>query len=312
MSCVDSMHRVMNVGRRRSNEHDRKQSSGGAFKQMVAFGAACITREKQAINDLNVFPVPDGDTGTNMSLTIADRRGGAEEERATTRWARPPRPRASALLRGARGNSGVILSLLFRGLWPRPSRGWRTDGRPYDLAAGHVRGRGRRLQGAVMKPAEGTVLTVSRHGGGQSRRRPRRSRTAPGVCAGGGHCRTGYDDAGRDHGDESGAEKGRGGGRRRQGLPHDSGGDARAVCGASPCRRWRRSRSTDKADFAAIGRRGHHLRLRHRVHRPQERSHTWIWTPSGPIWTASATVWSSARTTKPSRSTSTPTSPARL
>lgn len=44
--------------------------SGGAFKQMVAFGAACITREKQAINDLNVFPVPDGDTGTNMSLTI--------------------------------------------------------------------------------------------------------------------------------------------------------------------------------------------------------------------------------------------------
>ena len=44
--------------------------SGGAFKQMVAFGAACITAQKQAINDLNVFPVPDGDTGTNMSLTI--------------------------------------------------------------------------------------------------------------------------------------------------------------------------------------------------------------------------------------------------
>ena len=44
--------------------------SGGAFKQMVAFGAACITAQKQAINDLNVFPVPDGDTGTNMSMTI--------------------------------------------------------------------------------------------------------------------------------------------------------------------------------------------------------------------------------------------------
>ena len=50
--------------------------SGGAFKQMVAFGAACITREKQAINDLNVFPVPDGDTGTNMSMTM----GAAREE----------------------------------------------------------------------------------------------------------------------------------------------------------------------------------------------------------------------------------------
>ena len=59
----------MNVGRRRSKSMTEK-ISGGAFKQMVAFGAACITREKQAINDLNVFPVPDGDTGTNMSLTI--------------------------------------------------------------------------------------------------------------------------------------------------------------------------------------------------------------------------------------------------
>ena len=44
--------------------------SGGAFKQMVAFGAACIAQQKQTINDLNVFPVPDGDTGTNMSMTI--------------------------------------------------------------------------------------------------------------------------------------------------------------------------------------------------------------------------------------------------
>ena len=60
--------------------------SGGAFKQMVAFGAACITAQKQAINDLNVFPVPDGDTGTNMSMTIATAaealRKGDEEEAA--------------------------------------------------------------------------------------------------------------------------------------------------------------------------------------------------------------------------------------
>lgn len=97
--------------------------SGGAFKQMVAFGAACITREKQAINDLNVFPVPDGDTGTNMSLTIQTAAAELKKcEPATVGEA--AKITASALLRGARGNSGVILSLLFRGS-PSPPRGWR-------------------------------------------------------------------------------------------------------------------------------------------------------------------------------------------
>ena len=115
--------------------------SGGAFKQMVAFGAACITREKQAINDLNVFPVPDGDTGTNMSLTIQTAAAELKKcEPATVGEA--AKITASALLRGARGNSGVILSLLFRGL--SMSEGVTT------------------AYGAVMKPAEGTVLTVSR------------------------------------------------------------------------------------------------------------------------------------------------------
>ena len=81
--------------------------SGGAFKQMVAFGAACITREKQAINDLNVFPVPDGDTGTNMSLTIQTAAAELKKcEPATVGEA--AKITASALLRGARGNSGVI------------------------------------------------------------------------------------------------------------------------------------------------------------------------------------------------------------
>ena len=103
--------------------------SGGAFKQMVAFGAACITREKQAINDLNVFPVPDGDTGTNMSLTIQTAAAELKKcEPATVGEA--AKITASALLRGARGNSGVILSLLFRG----------GDGR-CTAGGGHVRGR---------------------------------------------------------------------------------------------------------------------------------------------------------------------------
>ena len=92
-----------------------EQITGALFKQMVLHGAAVITAHKQAINDLNVFPVPDGDTGTNMSMTIGTavtelrKSSPATVEQAAS-------VTASALLRGARGNSGVILSLLFRGL----------------------------------------------------------------------------------------------------------------------------------------------------------------------------------------------------
>ena len=132
--------------------------SGGAFKQMVAFGAACITREKQAINDLNVFPVPDGDTGTNMSLTIQTAAVELKKcEPATVGEA--AKITASALLRGARGNSGVILSLLFRGLSKSAKGLEEMDG--VQLAAAMSEGV-TTAYGAVMKPAEGTVLTVSR------------------------------------------------------------------------------------------------------------------------------------------------------
>ena len=132
--------------------------SGGAFKQMVAFGAACITREKQAINDLNVFPVPDGDTGTNMSLTIQTAAAALKKcEPATVGEA--AKITASALLRGARGNSGVILSLLFRGLSKSVKGLEEMDG--VQLAAAMSEGV-TTAYGAVMKPAEGTVLTVSR------------------------------------------------------------------------------------------------------------------------------------------------------
>ena len=132
--------------------------SGGAFKQMVAFGAACITREKQAINDLNVFPVPDGDTGTNMSLTIQTAAAELKKcEPATVGEA--AKITASALLRGARGNSGVILSLLFRGMSKVLKGTAEADGT--QLAAAMQEGVAT-AYGAVMKPAEGTVLTVSR------------------------------------------------------------------------------------------------------------------------------------------------------
>ena len=132
--------------------------SGGVFKQMIVFGAACITQQKQAINDLNVFPVPDGDTGTNMSLTIQT----AVTELSRTQpesIAEAAKTTASALLRGARGNSGVILSLLFRGV-SKSFKGLR-DADGLQLAAALQEGV-TTAYGAVMKPAEGTVLTVSR------------------------------------------------------------------------------------------------------------------------------------------------------
>ena len=132
--------------------------SGSAFKQMITFGAACVTQQKQAINDLNVFPVPDGDTGTNMSLTIQTAVNELKKSEPDT-VGEAAKITAGALLRGARGNSGVILSLLFRGL-SKSVKGL-TDMDGAQLAAAMAEGV-TTAYGAVMKPAEGTVLTVSR------------------------------------------------------------------------------------------------------------------------------------------------------
>ncbi len=131
---------------------------GTQFKQMVLHGAAAITLRKQQINDLNVFPVPDGDTGTNMSLTIGAAASELKKNHAAA-IGEAASVTAGALLRGARGNSGVILSLLFRGL-SKSLKGFETaDGA--QLAAAMQEGVAA-AYGAVMKPAEGTVLTVSR------------------------------------------------------------------------------------------------------------------------------------------------------
>ena len=132
--------------------------NGVQFKQMVLHGAAAITAQKQAINDLNVFPVPDGDTGTNMSMTIA---AAVTELRKSTPATldQAASTTASALLRGARGNSGVILSLLFRGI-SKSLKGHETADAA-TFAAAMQEGVSAAYK-AVMKPAEGTVLTVSR------------------------------------------------------------------------------------------------------------------------------------------------------
>ena len=132
--------------------------SGAAFKEMVLFGAACIAGQKQSINDLNVFPVPDGDTGTNMYLTIQTACAELKKTEPTT-IDDAAKVTARGLLRGARGNSGVILSLLFRGMSKSLKGLTEADGAA--LAAAMQEGVAT-AYGAVMKPAEGTVLTVSR------------------------------------------------------------------------------------------------------------------------------------------------------
>ena len=131
---------------------------GAAFRQMVLSAASAIGMHVQEINDLNVFPVPDGDTGTNMSLTI----GAAVSElqkQPEQDVGKMAEVTANALLRGARGNSGVILSLLFRGMSKSMKGKKAIDG--VQLAEALNAGVSA-AYGAVMKPAEGTILTVSR------------------------------------------------------------------------------------------------------------------------------------------------------
>ena len=131
---------------------------GALLARMLIHASASINAQKQQINELNVFPVPDGDTGTNMGLTIST---AATElrKKSHTSVGEVASVNASALLRGARGNSGVILSLLFRGFAKAVKDKDAIDGRDlaialdYGVAAAYK---------AVMKPAEGTILTVSR------------------------------------------------------------------------------------------------------------------------------------------------------
>ena len=136
----------------------RDYIDAAAFKEMILCADAALAANTQMINDLNVFPVPDGDTGTNMGLTMNKAATELRKKDFETIAAAADCV-ASALLRGARGNSGVILSLLFRGI-ARRLKGTET--------AGAVEFSGAMADGveaaykAVMKPAEGTILTVSR------------------------------------------------------------------------------------------------------------------------------------------------------
>ena len=133
--------------------------SGKMFRDGIVSGANNITNSRQAIDALNIFPVPDGDTGTNMSMTIT----AASKEVAPLSDDEPisevSKRCASALLRGARGNSGVILSLIFRGF----SKAFKDidEAGPQDIANAFRLGTEAAYK-AVMKPTEGTILTVVR------------------------------------------------------------------------------------------------------------------------------------------------------
>ena len=129
-----------------------------AFKEMILCADAALHKNIQAINDLNVFPVPDGDTGTNMGLTINNAAVEPRKKDFDTISAAADCV-AGAMLRGARGNSGVILSLLFRGISKR-LKGLETAGAA-EFTGAMTDGVNAAYK-AVMKPAEGTILTVSR------------------------------------------------------------------------------------------------------------------------------------------------------
>ena len=133
--------------------------SGSQLKNAVISGANNISRYKKQVNEMNIFPVPDGDTGSNMSMTINAAADELKKLPDDVTVGEVAKKTASCMLRGARGNSGVISSLLFRGF----AKG--LDGKvtadAEDLVAALELGVEAAYQ-AVMKPTEGTMLTVAR------------------------------------------------------------------------------------------------------------------------------------------------------
>lgn len=132
--------------------------NGDTLRDAIISAANNLTNNRKQIDDLNVFPVPDGDTGTNMSMTLANSVRELEKLSGATAG-KVASVNASALLRGARGNSGVITSLLFRGF--AKGIGESEFATAENITAAFELGV-KAAYKAVMKPTEGTILTVSR------------------------------------------------------------------------------------------------------------------------------------------------------
>ena len=139
--------------------------NGILLRDAIISASHALSSQKQSVDELNVFPVPDGDTGTNMSMTnsAAARELARLEDPTVSKVADTA---AAAMLRGARGNSGVILSLLFRG-FSKGLKGKETANGA-DLAAALTLGVEAAYK-AVMKPTEGTILTVAREAADKGR-----------------------------------------------------------------------------------------------------------------------------------------------
>ena len=133
--------------------------TGRILRDAILSGANNISNQRSRVDELNVFPVPDGDTGTNMSMTVGAARPELEAMADDCTVAEASKAAASAMLRGARGNSGVITSLLFRG-FSKALEGKKTADAD-DVVAALQKGVEAAYK-AVMKPTEGTMLTVAR------------------------------------------------------------------------------------------------------------------------------------------------------
>ncbi len=133
--------------------------NGAALRDAIISGANNLQNQKASVDELNVFPVPDGDTGTNMSMTVCAAKRELEKLPDDCTVAVAASPAAAAMLRGARGNSGVITSLLFRGF--AKALAGKTDAGCADIVAAFQGGVAAAYK-AVMKPTEGTILTVAR------------------------------------------------------------------------------------------------------------------------------------------------------
>ena len=142
----------------------RQTINGADFRRLMISAAAAIEINKQKLNELNVFPVPDGDTGTNMSMTINTAASDLRKAEDPS-LEKAAQIAASAMLRGARGNSGVILSLLLRGISRKLKGAEVCDG---VLWANALQEGVAAAYKAVMKPAEGTILTVARLAAGKA------------------------------------------------------------------------------------------------------------------------------------------------
>ena len=133
--------------------------NGALFRDAVISAAITINNRKREVDELNVYPVPDGDTGTNMSMTIGNAIDELKRMPDNVHISEVASAAASALLRGARGNSGVILSLLFRGM----SKGLSgLSEASCEHFANALELGVQAAYKAVMKPVEGTILTVSK------------------------------------------------------------------------------------------------------------------------------------------------------